>query len=223
VIRSIKALTGLLGLTALAVAAPIELSHDPLALAPNAAAAKPGGNGKGRGHGRGHGPDTGELETQNDATGKSNAGHANGRAVGHAPSDAVSGVEQAAAPGQAKNFSSEEYSGNLGVKGSFNAIHSAAINKGVVSANSRVAKVEAYVNAAQDLTNAEDGEGDVEAAIEAAAVAAANASNKTVTAEMLDQVNAYSNERGLTTPGIDVEPEHEDEVAERAQAIQGEP
>ena len=99
----------------------------------------------------------------------------------------------------------------------------ARVNGAMTDPDQQLRLVEAYVNAAQDLTNAEDGEGDVEAAIEAAAVAAANASNKTVTAEMLDQVNAYSNERGLTTPGIDVDETNQDKVAERARAIQGEP
>lgn len=233
VLRSIKVMIGVLGPVALLVAAPVELSLDPLQLAPNLAAAKPGGNGKGRGHGKGHGPAAGQLDAQGFANGETNAGQANagpangrakGRAVGHASEDAVSGVEHAP-PGQAKKAAYDGVAGPLGVNGSFNAIHSAAINKGVVSPNSRVAKVEAYVNAAQDLTDAQTAQGDVngadvQAAIESAALAAANASSQPVTADMLDKVNGYANERGLTTPGIDVSPENQEDVAERARDIQ---
>lgn len=228
VLRSIKVMIGVLGPVALLVAAPVELSLDPLQLAPTLAAAKPGGNGEGRGHGKGHGPAAGQLDAQGFANGETNAGQANGRAngraVGHAPKDAVSGVEHAP-PGQAKKAAYDGVAGPLGVNGSFNAIHSAAINKGVVSPNSRVAKVEAYVNAAQDLTDAQTAQGDVngadvQAAIESAALAAANASSQSVTADMLDKVNGYANERGLTTPGIDVSPENQEDVAERARDIQ---
>ena len=114
--------------------------------------------------------------------------------------------------------------GNLGVKGSINAIHSAAINNGVVSPQSRVARVKAYLDAAQELSDMEKAEGadeaDLEAAIEAAAMAAADASSQTVTADMLDKVNDYSNTRELTDPGIDLSPETTKEVAEEAQDIQ---
>jgi hypothetical protein len=61
---------------------------------------------------------------------------------------------------------------------------------------------------------------DLEAAIEAAAVAAADASSQTVTADMLDQVNDYSNARELTDPGIDMSDESTNEVATQARDIQ---
>ena len=41
-----------------------------------------------------------------------------------------------------------------------------------------------------------------------------------VTADMLDQVNDYSNERALTDPGIDMDPQTTEDVAERARDIQ---
>ena len=58
---------------------------------------------------------------------------------------------------------------------------------------------------------------DLEAAIEAAALAAANASSQTVTPQTLDAVHDYSNERGLTNPGIDMEVETRDEIAREPQ------
>ncbi len=90
---------------------------------------------------------------------------------------------------------------------------------------SRVARVKAYLDAAQDLSDIEKAKGDADepdlgAAIEAAAMAAADASSQTVTADMLDKVNAHSNTRDLTTPGIDLSPETTDEVADQAQDIQ---
>ncbi len=224
--RSIKLLIGVFGLVAVLVAAPIEFSSDSLSVGLNAAAAKPGnGKGQGNGHGRGHGLSAGQSNgAQGLADGKSNAGHSNGQAVGHAPKDAVSGVGHAP-PGQAKKAAYDGMKGNLGVKGSFNAIHSAAINKGVVSPQSRVARVKSYLDAAQDLSDIENAEGDtdevdLEAAIEAAAVAAASASSQTVTSEMLDRVHAFSNTRDLTTPGIDMSPETRDAVADQTQDIQ---
>ena len=225
-VRSIKVLMGVFGLVAALAAAPIEFSSDSLAVGLNAAAAKPGnGKGHGNGHGRGHGLSAGQSNgAQGLADGKSNAGHSNGQAVGHARKDAVSGVGHAP-PGQAQKAAYDGVKGNLGIKGSFNAIHSAAINKGVVSPQSRVARVKAYLDAAQDLSDIENAEGDadepdLEAAIEAAAMAAADASSQTVTADMLDKVNAYSNTRDLTTPGIDLSPETTVEVAKEAQDIQ---
>ncbi len=230
--RSIKALMGVFGLVAALAAAPIEFSSDSLSFGSNVAAAQPGngkGKGQGNGLGRGHGAVAGQSNgAQGLADGQSNDSHsngqANGRAVGHANKDAVSGVGHTP-PGQAKKDAYDGVKGNLGIKGSFNAIHSAAINKGVVSPQSRVARVKAYLDAAQDLSDIENGEGDadeadLEAAIEAAAIAAADASSQTVTADMLDKVNAYSNTRDLTTPGIDLSPETTDEVAEEAQDIQ---
>lgn len=226
-VRSIKVLIGVLGLVAALAAAPIEFSSDSLSFSSNLAAAQPG-NGKGHGNGRGHGNVAGQSNGgQGFADGQSNDSHsngqANGRAVGHANKDAVSGVGHAP-PGQAKKAAYDGMKGNLGVEGSFNAIHSAAINKGVVAPQSRVARVKAYLDAAQDLSDIEKAEGadeaDLEAAIEAAAMAAADASSQTVTADMLDKVNDYSNTRDLTTPGIDLSPETTDEVAEEAQDIQ---
>ncbi len=221
-VRSIKVLMGVFGLAAVLAAAPIEFSSDSLAVGLNAAAAKPGnGKGQGNGHGRGHGLSAGQSNgAQGLADGKSNAGHSNGQAVGHARKDAVSGVGHAP-PGQAQKAAYDGVKGNLGIKGSFNAIHSAAINKGVVSPQSRVARVKAYLDAAQDLSDIENGEdgtesADLGAAIEAAAVAAASASSQTVTPDMLDKVHAYSNERNLTAPGIDMTDDTRGEVANQA-------
>jgi hypothetical protein len=238
VVRPIKFLIGVFGLVAVLAAAPIEFSSDSLSVGANLAAANPGnGNGKGKGRGNGHAIGHGAVAGQSNgaqgfAGGQTNGSHshgqangqANGRAVGHAPKDAVSGVGHAP-PGQAKKAAYDGMKGNLGVKGSFNAIHSAAINKGVVSPQSRVARVKSYLDAAQDLSDIDNAEGDadeadLEAAIEAAAMAAADASSQTVTADMLDQVNAYSNARELTDPGIDLSPETTDEVADQAQDIQ---
>ncbi len=233
-VRSIKVLIGVFGLVAVLAAAPIEFSSDSLSFSSNFAAAQPGngkGHGNGRGNGRaiGHGAVAGQSNgAQGFADGQTEGGRshgqANGRAVGHAPKDAVSGVGHAP-PGQAKKAAYDGMKGNLGVEGSFNAIHSAAINKGVVSPQSRVARVKSYLDAAQDLSDIENADGDadeadLEAAIEAAAMAAADASSQTVTADMLDRVNAYSNARELTDPGIDLSPETTDEVAEEAQDIQ---
>ena len=229
-VRSIRLLIGCFGLVAVLAATPIEFSSDSLSVGLNAAAAKPGnGNGHGNGRGRGHGAGAGQSNgAQGFADGQPGGGHsngqANGRALGHADKDAVSGVGHAP-PGHAKKAAYDGVKGNLGVKGSFNAIHSAAINKGVVSPQSRVARVKAYLDAAQELSDVENAEGDVddadlEAAIEAAAVAAADASSQTVTADMLDQVNDYSNTRELTDPGIDLSQETTDEVADQAQDIQ---
>ncbi len=227
-VRSIKVLIGVFGLVAVLAVAPIEFSSDSFSFSSNLAAAQPG-NGKGHGNGRGHGNVAGQSNgAQGFANGQAAGGHsngqANGRAVGHANKDAVSGVEHAP-PGQAKTEAYDGVKGNLGVKGSINAIHSAAINKGVVSPQSRVARVKAYLDAAQDLSDIENAKGDadepdLEAAIEAAAMAAADASSQTVTADILDKVNAYSNTRDLTTPGIDLSPETTDEVAKEAQDIQ---
>ena len=238
VVRSIKFLIGVFGLVAVLAAAPIEFSSDSLSVGANLAAAKPGnGNGKGKGRGNGHAIGHGAVAGQSNgaqgfADGQTEGSHshgqangqANGRAIGHAPKDAVSGVGHAP-PGQAKKAAYDGMKGNLGVKGSFNAIHSAAINKGVVSPQSRVARVKSYLDAARDLSDIENAEGDadedgLEAAIEAAAMAAADASSQTVTADMLDQVNAYSNARELTDPGIDLSPETTGEVADQAQDIQ---
>jgi len=218
VLRSIKFVTECLGLVAVLTAAPIEFSSDAFLSGSNPAAAKPG-NGRGNGHAKGHGPAVGETDAQGFASGQSNAGHANGRAIGHASNDAVSGVE-AAPPGLAKKAGYDGVTGNLGFEGSFNAIHSAAIDKDLPP-QSRVARVKAYLDAAQELSDIEQGGmNDLEAAIEAAALAAAEASSQPVTADMLDKVNAYSNENDLTTPGIDVSPETQEDVAERAQDIQ---
>lgn len=221
-LRSIKVLTGFLGLVAVLTAAPIEFSSDAFLAGSNPAAAKPG-NGRGNGHAKGQGPAVGETDAQGFAGGPSNAGHANGRAIGHASNDAVSGVESAP-PGLAKKAGYDGVTGNLGFEGSFNAIHSAAIDKDLPP-QSRVAKVKAYLDAAQelsDLENAPGGMNDLEAAIEAAALAAAEASSQPVTADMLDKINAYANDSGLTM-GVEVSDETQDAVAERAQEIQSGP
>ena len=219
-LRSIKVLIGCFGLVAVLTAAPIEYSSDDRSVGLNVAAAQPG-NGKGHGNGRGHGNVAGQSNgAQGFADGQAERGRsngqANGQAVGHANKDAVSGVGDTP-PGQAKEDAYDGVKGNLGIQGSFNAIHSAAINKGVVAPQSRVARVEAYLDAAQDVSDIEKGEeGDLEAAIEAAAVAAASASSQTVTPEMLDKVHTYSNERNLTAPGIDMTDDTRDSVANQA-------
>lgn len=223
--RSLKLMIGLFGLAAVATAAPMEISSDGLSLDTKVAAAKPG-KGKGRGNGRGLGRGLSEQGAQGLANGESEngpshgQGQANGRALGHVDKDAVSGVEHAP-PGQAKKDGYDGVKGNLGVKGSFNAIHSAAINKGVVSPNSRVARVKAYLDAAQEVSDIEaSGQGDLQAAIEAAAMAAADASSQTVTSDMLGSVHDYSNGRALTEPGIDMSDDTRDEVADEARDIQ---
>ncbi len=223
--RSLKLLIGLFGLAAVATAAPMEISTDGLSLDTKVAAAKPG-KGKGRGNGRGLGRGLSEQGAQGLANGESEngpshgQGQANGRALGHVDKDAISGVQHAP-PGQAKKDGYDGVKGNLGVKGSFNAIHSAAINKGVVSPNSRVARVKAYLDAAQEVSDIEaSGQGDLQAAIEAAAMAAADASSQTVTSDMLGSVHDYSNGRSLTEPGIDMSDDTRDEVAEEARDIQ---
>lgn len=229
--RSLKLLVGLFALAAVVTAAPIEISSDGLSVDTKVAAAKPG-KGKGRGNGRALG--RGGLAEQSSggqglAHGKTGSsaggaqGQANGRALGHVDKDAVSGVEHAP-PGQAKKEGYDGVKGNLGVQGSFNAVHSAAINKGVVSPNSRVARVKAYLDAAQDVSDIEEsGQGDLQAAIEAAAVAAADASSQTVTSDMLGKVNDYSNGRALTEPGINMSDDTREKVAEDAQDIQSGP
>ena len=219
-LRSITGLVAGLGLVAVLVAAPVGFSGDRSLIGANDAAAQPG-NGKGGGQGRGHGSLGGEAGAQGLAGANSNGGYPNGQAIGYARNDVGSGAGPSP-PGQAKAFGYDGVSGTLGVKGSFNAIHSAAINKDLPP-QSRVARVKAYLDAAQalsDLENAPGNANDLEAAIEAAAMAAANASSQPVTADMLDRVDAFSNARGLTTPGIDVSPETQGEVADRAQGLQ---
>lgn len=230
--RLIKVLIGSLGLIAVLVAAPVEFSGDAGLVGPNLAAAKPG-NGKGRGNGHGavggqssdlHGAARGHAK-DGQSNGAAN-GEANGQANGHAPKDAVSGVEHA--PGHAKKAGYDGVKGNLGVQGSFNAIHSAAINKGVVAPQSRVARVEGYLDAAQTVSDIENAEGQLDgdalaAAIEAAALAAADASSQTVTPDMLDRVHDYANTRDLTQPGIEMSPGTTDAVAKDAQDIQSGP
>jgi len=227
-----KVLIGGLGLLALLIAAPVEFSDDAGLLGPNLAAAKQGngkGGGNGNGRGKGQGPAADQsVGEQNAAHGRSkdakSNGQANGRAVGHAAKDAVSGVEQTP-PGHAKKAAYDGMKGNLGIQGSFNAIHSAAINKGVVAPQSRVAEVKSYLDAAQEVSDIENGQDDtnntdLEAAIEAAAVAAANASSQTVTSDMLGQVHAYSNANELTEPGIDMTDPTRDSIAEQAEGTQ---
>lgn len=143
--RSTKFFIGVLGLCAAVVAAPVEFSGDLGLVEPNLAAAKPGG-GKGNGQGRGRGPGASagqSSDVHGMAQGHAKDGQAGGQGNGRA--DAVSGVEHAP-PGHAKK---EGYKGHLGVQGSFNAIHSAAINKGVVSPRSQIARIEAYLSRAR--------------------------------------------------------------------------
>ena len=223
--RSTKFFIGVLGLCAAVVAAPVEFSSEPGLVGPNLAAAKPG-KGNGQGRGRGPGAAAGQSsDVHGAAHGHAKDGHASGQANGHAPKNAVSGGVEHAPPGHAKKEGYNGVKGHLGVQGSFNAIHSAAINKGVVSPRSQIARIEAYLDAAQTVSDIDNGVAEVdgddrEEAIEAAALAAADASNKAINPETLDAVHDYSNERGLTEPGIDMSDKSRDAIAEQSR---GEP
>ncbi|MEE8501473.1 MAG: hypothetical protein V3S23_02030 [Kiloniellales bacterium] len=194
-----------------------------MTLGAKSALAQPGGQGRGKGKGRGQARGHGNSETLNGvANGYSGDKSANGRALGHEV-DGVSGVGHATAPGQAKKAAYDGMYDKLEVKGSFNAIHSAAINKGVVAPQSRVARVKAYLDAIQDLDELQGMMGvsdeDLQDAIDAAAAAAVAASSQPVTEAMLDEVNHFANKRDLVDPEIDLDPGTTKEVAEEAAKI----
>ena len=196
--------------------APIGLQDVSITLGAKTALAQPGGKGKGKGGGQAH--FRGGTETINGvANGHSGEKSANGRALGH-EIDGVSGVGHETAPGQVKKASYDGMYDKLEVEGSFNAIHSAAINK-ELPPQSRVAQVRAYLERAKELSQLSDDDPTLEAAIRAAAEAAVTASSQPVTETMLDEVNAFSNKRGLTDPEIDPLKDRTMEVAEEAGKI----
>ncbi len=197
-----------------------------MTLGAKSALAQPGGNGKGKskGKGRGQARGHGNSETLNGvANGYSGDKSANGRALGHEV-DGVSGVGHATAPGQAKKAAYDGYDGydSKDLKGSFNAINASKRAFEVSNYHSRLQRVKEYLDAVQALS--ELGEmadpAVVEAAIDLAAEKAATASSQPVTAAMLDEVNAISNDKHLTDPDIDLDHDRTDEVAEEARDIQ---
>ena len=208
-----------LGCFALATAfsmAPIGLQDASITLGAKTALAQNGGKGKGKGKGQARG----QMKKQalnGVANGHSGEKSANGRALGH-EIDGVSGVGHETAPGQVKKASYDGMYDKLEVEGSFNAIHSAAINK-ELPPQSRVAQVRAYLERAKELSQLSDDDPTLEAAIRAAAEAAVTASSQPVTETMLDEVNAFSNKRGLTDPEIDPLKDRTMEVAEEAGKI----
>ncbi len=208
-----------LGCFALATAfsmAPVGLQDASITLGAKTALAQNGGKGKGKGKGQARG----QMKKQavnGLANGHSGDKSANGRALGH-EIDGVSGVGHETAPGQVKKASYDGMYDRLEVEGSFNAIHSAAINKDLPP-QSRVAQVRAYLERAKELSQLSDDAPTLEAAIRAAAEAAVTASSQPVTETMLDEVNAFSNKRGLTDPEIDPLKDRTMEVAEEAEKI----
>ena len=208
-----------LGCFALATAfsmAPIGLQDASITLGAKTALAQNGGKGKGKGKGQARG----QMKKQalnGLANGHSGETSANGRALGH-EIDGVSGVGHDTAPGQVKKASYDGMYDKLEVEGSFNAIHSAAINK-ELPPQSRVAQVRAYLERAKELSQLSADAPTLDAAIRAAAEAAVTASSQPVTKTMLDEVNAFSNKRGLTDPEIDPLKDRTMEVAEEAGKI----
>ena len=223
---------GTLGLAAALVAAPVGVQDNIASLQDKSAFAGPGGNngnrggnGHGNGHGRGHGNSASTSAHGGSSPGKSGSAPGHG-GTGHGHEiDGVSGVGPATAPGQAKKAAYDGMYDKLDVKGSFNAIHSAAINKGVAAPQSRVARVKDYLDAIQRLDALQDQEdpdatdSDLEAAIAEAAEAAEAASSQPVTERMLDEVNDFANKRQLVDPAIDLDPDTTKEVAEEAGKI----
>jgi hypothetical protein len=166
--------------------APVRLQDTGFGLGSNPALATPG-----NGHGHGHGDGNGHSKSQGSLKGVSNedgVSSSNGRALGHAK--AVDGV-----------IGSK-------VKGAFNAVHASPTAMANAAPTSQVANVKAYL----DAVSAEDI--DVEAAAEAAAIAA---KNHTVTAETLDGVHEIANSKGAEISVDDVTTQ---EIADRAADIQ---
>ncbi len=187
-----------------------------MTLGAKSALAQPGGQGRGKGKGRGQARGHGNSETLNGvANGYSGDKSANGRALGHEV-DGVSGVGHATAPGQAKKAAYDGYNG-MDLKGSFNSIKASKRAFEVSNEDSRLQRVQSYLDAIRDLSL---GEGDT--TIEDAAGFAAAASSQPVTKEMLDEVNRISNEKDLTNPpsAIDLDAAPTEEVATRAAEIQ---
>ncbi len=211
-----------LGCFALATAfsmAPIGLQDASITLGAKTALAQNGGKGKGKGKGQARG----QMKKQalnGLANGHSGDKSANGRALGH-EIDGVSGVGHETAPGQVKKASYDGMYDKLEVEGSFNAIHSAAINK-ELPPQSRVAQVKAYLEAIQDLDDLQN-RGvmgmELDDAIDAAAVAAAAASSQPVTETMLDEVNHFAIKRDLLDEDFELDDGTTRKVAEEAGKI----
>ncbi len=223
-----------LGCFALAAAfsiTPVGIQGTSLTLGAKTVLAQPGGNGNGHGKGRGGGQALGRGNTaaiNGVANGHSGGKSSNGRALGH-EIDGVSGVGHATAPGQAKKAAYDGYDGDddgddddddKSLKGSFNAINASKRAFEVSNYHSRVQRVRSYLDAVQELSELDDMDADLDAAITAAAEAAATASSQPVTAAMLDEVNSISNDKQLTDPDIDLENDRTEEVAEEARNIQ---
>ena len=83
--------------------------------------------------------------------------------------------------------------------------------------------MQSYLDAAQELSELDDTDPDLDDAVELAAEKAAAASSQPVTEAMLDEVNAISNDKNLTDPAIDLDNDRTDEVAEEAREIQDGP
>ncbi len=106
--------------------------------------------------------------------------------------------------------------------GSFNAINASKRAFEVSNFHSRVQRVKDYLDAVQavsDLQASDDPDLDaLDDAIELAAEKAATASSQPVTAGMLDEVNAISDDKELTEPGM-INPLDQgttEDIAERA-------
>ena len=197
-----------------------------MTLGAKSALAQPGGNGKGKskGKGRGQARGHGNSETLNGVdNGYSGDKSANGQALGH-EIDGVSGVGHATAPGQAKKASYDGYDGydDKDLKGSFNAINASKRAFEVSNYHSRVQRVKEYLDAAQTVSDLEESDdmAALDDAITAAAEKAAAASSQPVTKEMLDEVNAISNDKQLTDFGIELEDPTTMDIADQARDIQ---
>ncbi len=195
--RSIALGLGTLGLAAAMAGAPVEFTFDSTLFDAKAAFAAPG---NGKGHGQGHGPDKDGLAAKSEK-GLGASSNANGRAIGHARKDAVSGVEGVSA---AKNAKKDEDGVNLNsaFQGSFHAVNASAMAKQKANVNSQVHAVQSYV----DQVSMESID------IGAAAEAAAMASNHTVTKDMLDAVHGLA--------GVEVDDEATGNIAAEAADIQ---
>ena len=217
--RSILTALGCFALAAAFSLVPIGPQDASLTLSAKTAFAQPGGKGKGNDKDKGHGRGS-TKSIQGVANGHSGQKSANGRALGH-EIDGMSGVGHATAPGQAKKAGYKGMYDKSELKGAFNAINASARAFEVSNPQSRVQQVKDYLDAVQELSELEDTDPGLEAAITAAAEEAAEASSRPVTEAMLDEVNAISNEKDLTDPAIELDNARTDEVAEEARDIQG--
>ena len=229
-----KFIIGLGGLSlALAlVAAPVDWTGQSEDSGSKAAFAKPG-NGGGQGNGKGRGAER-SAKDGSGAAGAQGGSPGKGKAHGHSKKDAVSGLDSAAPgssnPGKSKKAAYDGIAGGK-VKGSFNAAHASTRAMEVASVNSRVRKVRNYLDAIETVSALENGEEaeageesadgedqaavdetSLDSAIQAAAEAAAEASNHSVTAGMLEAVNGLG--------GVEVSEPTNQEVADRAADIQ---